>query len=317
MSYVNEYIQTFAGEAALSLLRCMAVANGNNSLDNIILTQSEATRNIVTYSQNAAISEYNNWEMLMDEIYYELKDIKSDPNSIRRYICRMMMKLRVPAAYYHSSKDNANEKAINAFFACIMKSIQKAVTMLEALGYTDISLGEYNRKWDKQSFHDICIIGHSLERFGNIIQGCLYENAITTPVFDYQSQCGVKLVESVTADSLIKAMDWTPEMAQYYMNSGDSKKRIIPLCTIPELKQAIDDGKISEKGVLLVSQRAFVQYCYDNRFFLPLNKKDWERIDSLLSSAQGKTLTSGDLAQVAHQLQKGEYLDHRTRYRKR
>lgn len=73
----------------------------------------------------------------MDEIYYELKDIKSDPNSIRRYIYRMMMKLRVPAAYCHSSKDNANEKAINAFFACIMKSIQKAITMLEALGYTD------------------------------------------------------------------------------------------------------------------------------------------------------------------------------------
>ena len=28
MSYVNEFIHTFAGEAALSLLRCMAVANG-------------------------------------------------------------------------------------------------------------------------------------------------------------------------------------------------------------------------------------------------------------------------------------------------
>ena len=317
MSYVNEYIQTFAGEAALSLLRCMAIANGNNSLDSITLTQSEATRYIVTYSQNVSLADYNNWEMLMDEIYYELKDMKSDPNSIRRYICRMMMKLRLPAAYYHSPKDNANEKAINAFFACIMRSIQKAITMLEALGYTDISLGEYNRKWDKQSFHDVCIIGNSLERFGNIIQGCLYENAINTPVFDFQSQCGVKLVESVTADSLIRSMDWTPEMAQYYMHSGDSKKRIIPLCTIPELKQAIDDGKINEKGVLLVSQRAFVQYCYDNRFFLPLNKKDWERIDSLLTSSQGKTLTSGDLAQVAHQLQKGEYLDHRTRYRKK
>ena len=163
MSYVNEYIQTFAGEAALSLLRCMAVANGNNSLDSITLTQSEATRYIVTYSQNASLADYNNWEMLMDEIYYELKDMKSDPNSIRRYICRMMMKLRLPAAYYHSPKNNANEKAINAFFACIMKSIQKAITMLEALGYTDISLGEYNRKWDKQSFHDVCIIGNSLE----------------------------------------------------------------------------------------------------------------------------------------------------------
>ena len=48
MSYVNEFIHTFAGEAALSLLRCMAVANGNNSLDSISLTQSEATRFIVT-----------------------------------------------------------------------------------------------------------------------------------------------------------------------------------------------------------------------------------------------------------------------------
>ena len=106
-------------------------------------------------------------------------------------------------------------------------------------------------------------------------------------------------------------------MAQYYMNVTDSKKKIVPLHTIPELKQAIQDEKITEKGVLLVSQRAFVQYCYDNSFFLPLNKKDWERIDSLLTSDKGKTLTSGDLSKVAHQLQKGEFLDHNTRYRKR
>ena len=81
MSYVNEYIQTFAGEAALSLLRCMAIANSNNSLDSITLTQSEATRYIVTYSPNVSLADYNNWEMLMDEIYYELKDMKSDLNS--------------------------------------------------------------------------------------------------------------------------------------------------------------------------------------------------------------------------------------------
>ena len=317
MRYVDEYIHTFAGEATLSLLRCMAIANGNNSLDNKTLTQSEATRNIVTYSPNTSIADYNNWLGLMDEIYYDLNVIKSDPNSIRRYICRLMMKLRIPASYFHTTRDNANEKAINAFFACIMNSIQKAYTMLEAVGYIKIPLGEYNRKWEKQSFHDICTIGNSLERLGNIIQGCLYENNISTPVFDYQSQCGVKLVETITADSLIKSLDWTPEMAQYYMNVTDSKKKIVPLHTIPELKQAIQDEKITEKGVLLVSQRAFVQYCYDNSFFLPLNKKDWERIDSLLTSDKGKTLTSGDLSKVAHQLQKGEFLDHNTRYRKR
>ena len=59
MSYVNEFIHTFAGEAALSLLRCMAVANGNNSLDSISLTQSEATRFIVTYQENPLIGNYN------------------------------------------------------------------------------------------------------------------------------------------------------------------------------------------------------------------------------------------------------------------
>lgn len=112
MRYVDEYIHTFAGEATLSLLRCMAIANGNNSLDNKTLTQSEATRNIVTYSPNASIADYNNWLGLMDEIYYDLNAIKSDPNSIRRYICRLMMKLRIPASYFHTTRDNANEKVI-------------------------------------------------------------------------------------------------------------------------------------------------------------------------------------------------------------
>ena len=40
MSYVNEFIHTFAGEAALSLLRCMAVANGNSVK---ILTKNRIT----------------------------------------------------------------------------------------------------------------------------------------------------------------------------------------------------------------------------------------------------------------------------------
>lgn len=113
MRYVDEYIHTFAGEATLSLLRCMAIANGNNSLDNKTLTQSEATRNIVTYSPNTSIADYNNWLGLMDEIYYDLNSIKSYPNSIRRYICRLMMKLRIPASYFHTTRDNANEKVIN------------------------------------------------------------------------------------------------------------------------------------------------------------------------------------------------------------
>ena len=310
MSYVNEYMQTFAGEAALSLLRCMAVANGNNSLDSITLTQSEATRYIVTYQENPAIETYHSWKELREEIYTTIHNYRTDTISLRRYICRMLMDVRLPAAYYHcTERTDQNSQEINAFFACIMNCLQKAHSMLEAVGYMKIPLGDYNRKWDKKSFHDIRTIGIALVRLGNIIQGCLYENDIRTPVFDYQSQCGVKLVETLTTDSLVRSLDWTPEMAQYYMNVTDSKKKIVPLHTIPELKQAIQDEKITEKGVLLVSQRSFVQYCYDNGFFLPLNKKDWERIDSLL--------TSGDLSKVAHQLQKDEFLDHNTRYRKR
>ena len=317
MSYVNEYIQTFAGEAALSLLRCMAVANGNNSLDSITLTQSEATRYIVTYQENPAIETYHSWKELREEIYTTIHNYRTDTISLRRYICRMLMDVRLPAAYYHcSERTDQNSQEINAFFACIMNCLQKAHSMLEAVGYLKIPLGDYNRKWDKKSFHDIRTIGLALERLGNIIQGCLYENDIRIPVFDFQSQCGVKLVETITTHSLEVSMDWTQTMALHYMGSGDSNKRIVPLCTIEELAKAMADEQIDDTGHLLVSNRAFVQYCYDHRFFLPLNKKDWRKIDGLLTSDQGKTLTSGDLAKVAQQLSKEGYFDKKIRYGK-
>lgn len=77
MSYVNEFLHTFAGEAALSLLRCMAVANGNNSLDSITLTQSEAARYIVTYQENPAIETYHSWKELGEEIYTTIHNIQN------------------------------------------------------------------------------------------------------------------------------------------------------------------------------------------------------------------------------------------------
>lgn len=168
MSYVNEYIQTFAGEAALSLLRCMAVANGNNSLDSITLTQSEATRYIVTYQENPAIETYHSWKELREEIYTTIHNYRTDTISLRRYICRMLMDVRLPAAYYHcSERTDQNSQEINAFFACIMNCLQKAHTMLEAVGYLKIPLGDYNHKWDKPCFHDIRTIGLALERLGH------------------------------------------------------------------------------------------------------------------------------------------------------
>lgn len=317
MSYVNEFIHTFAGEAALSLLRCMAVANGNNSLDSISLTQSEATRFIVTYQENPLIGNYNDWRGLRDEIYGSIHDYRTDVIGLRRYVFRLMMDVRAPAAYYHYPEEtDQNALDVNAFFACIMNCLQKAHTMLEAVGYLKIPLGDYNHKWDKPCFHDIRTIGLALERLGNIIQGCLYENDIRIPVFDFQSQCGVKLVETITTHSLEVSMDWTQTMALHYMGSGDSNKRIVPLCTIEELAKAMADGQIDDTGHLLVSNRAFVMYCYEHRFFLPLNKKDWRKIDGLLTSDQGKTLSAGDLAKVAQQLSKEGYFDKKIRYGK-
>ncbi len=37
--HVNDLIQTFAGERTLSLLRCMAIANGNTSLDSTSVSE--------------------------------------------------------------------------------------------------------------------------------------------------------------------------------------------------------------------------------------------------------------------------------------
>ena len=145
MSYVNEFIHTFAGEAALSLLRCMAVANGNNSLDSISLTQSEATRFIVTYQENPLIGNYNDWRGLRDEIYGSIHDYRTDVIGLRRYVFRLMMDVRAPAAYYHYPEEtDQNALDVNAFFACIMNCLQKAHSMLEAVGYLKIPLGDFD-----------------------------------------------------------------------------------------------------------------------------------------------------------------------------
>jgi hypothetical protein len=42
MPHVDEFIHTFAGEETLSLLRCMAVANGNAALDAAALSPIDA-----------------------------------------------------------------------------------------------------------------------------------------------------------------------------------------------------------------------------------------------------------------------------------
>ena len=188
---------------------------------------------------------------------------------------------------------------------------------LKSLGYKHTEdFGVMNHKWNKPCFHAIAEIGLALERLGNIIQACLYQNGISTTIFDYQQMCDVVLVESITAESIAESMDWTTTLAQSYMDETNIRKKIVPFNTIPEINQAIKDNIISEKGVLLVSNRAFVMYCYDHRFFLSLNKKDWKSIDCLLTSKEGKILTSSTLSKVAHQLQKDGFFDEKVRYGK-
>lgn len=70
--HVNDFIQTFAGERTLSILRCMAVANGNTSLDSTSVTLQEAKRYIVTYETDTDISAYHDWDALREEIYTTL-----------------------------------------------------------------------------------------------------------------------------------------------------------------------------------------------------------------------------------------------------
>lgn len=66
----------------------------------------------------------------------------------------------------------------------------------------------------------------------------------------------------------------------------------------PELKQACNDGIITSGGKLKVYRSDFVRYCVANKFFFPQNiQKSWMPIDSLLTSASGKTITADMLRQ--------------------
>lgn len=313
--FVDEFIYTFAGERTLSLLRCMAVANGNSALDTADISPIEAKRYLISYQSDITLAA-TDWTALRDELYESILGCRSDAHRIRRTVCRLMMNLRRSASYFHPGKaPDANRSAVSSFFDCIVRSIGKATLLLEATGYASGDhLGDYNHKWNKPCFHDIARIGAAIDRLGNIIQGCLYETGITSSVFDYQTQCGVTLVEAITPESLAASMDWTAELARYYIGTPDSDTRIAPLSTIAELRRAIADGKVDTKGHLLCSNRAFVLYCYDLRMFLPMNKTDWKPIDRLLTSDKGKTLTADTLAKVAHQLRKEEYIEDRIRF---
>ncbi len=124
--HVDAFIQTFAGEDTLSLLRCMAVANGNSPLDNVSLTEAEAKRFIIGY-QSADRPRYTSRSGLADEIYAHFNSCASDAKSLEREVFHLHNPIQHVAAYFRSKPTaGANQKAINAFLACVTKSIGQA-----------------------------------------------------------------------------------------------------------------------------------------------------------------------------------------------
>ena len=315
---LQAFISAYASKEAQTLCRDMAVADGNLSLDHITTTSSDAIRHIINYTHEESHISFTRWDDLARYLYDKIRECKKDQLQIKNVVTQIYMQVKTVAAYFHNlSHTDTNQEKINQYFNCIITTLKYAHHVLEALGYKHTEdFGVMNHKWNKPCFHAIAEIGLALERLGNIIQACLYKNGISTTIFDYQQMCDVVLVETITAESIAESMDWTTSLAQSYMNGADSKKIIAPLSTIPELVQAKKDLQIDDNGHLLVSNRAFVMYCYEHRFFLPLNKKDWKKIDGMLTSDQGKTLSAGDLAKVAQQLNKEFYFDKAIRYGK-
>ncbi len=63
--YVQQFIQSFAGDESLALCRAMAIANGNQSLDHQTFTQDEAKRHIISYTQ---VPSFHQWEELFEAL---------------------------------------------------------------------------------------------------------------------------------------------------------------------------------------------------------------------------------------------------------
>ena len=158
--FVDRFQKEFAGEDTLSLLRCMAVANGNASLDGTAISELEAKRCIIDY-QSPAHTHFADWSGLAREIHYLLEEAGPNPTKLQYEVFHLHLPLKDTAAYFRSKPAaSPNQKAINAFFRCITSSIGRANRLLEGIGYGDkIHLGDYNHKWNKPSFHAVARTG--------------------------------------------------------------------------------------------------------------------------------------------------------------
>ena len=104
--------------------------------------------------------------------------------------------------------------------------------------------------------------------------------------------------ESIAVDKNIKSTTYLVDSRPLAEVIKKSQAKETEISKHLELKQACDDGIITPGGQLKVYRSDFIRYCVVNKFFFPQNiQKSWEPIDSLLTTANGKTITADMLRQ--------------------
>lgn len=248
-----------------------------------------------SYQEIRVAYTFNQWEELREELYCEIAACGQNMCAVRHIVNGILMKLRFVAPYFHSGQSG---NVCDLFGRIIQVH----------------ALGDFGHSWNTDWYRDVAAIGVAMNRLAHIIQGCLYEAGVRRTLYDFEKECGVCILKDLTAESLAEAMDWTTELAGTYMGLQKAPERkIAPLSTIDELKEAFDKGLILKNGSLQCSVRHFVMHCYERGFFLPMNKSDWVGIDSLLVSDRGRLLTASVLAKTAQQLRKEGYIEDRIR----
>ena len=302
---LQRFIDIFGGHLALTLCQNLAIAHSNALLEGSSITPYEASRFLVknTIDPKQFVYDNNDWARLRSELKEKIRQYKSDTCFFRDFICGLLQDLRHVAAFFTPAINNKKQKSI---FSCIVDTYRKATQAHVAHSDSDgISYGVTNPKWNRETLRSIARIGIALEKIANIIQGCLYANGIKETLYYYQNYCGVQLTTELNVNSLADAMDWTEKYAQACMRTiKPSNPGNLPLNTIPELREAILDGKIKEDGTICVKKPALIRYFLENSMFLPLEKESLNQIDGLLKTKDGKPISSSDLSKETSQLQK-------------
>ncbi len=293
---LQKFISIFGGHEALALCLNLAIAHSNAHISGSSITPYEAARFLVnnTIDLSQFAYEDKDWAKLRAELKEKFRQYKSDKSFFKDFICEILQSLRHVAAFFTPVSENKNS---NSIFRYIVNKYRKATQDNTSKSNSDGITYGVNSKWNKETLDSIARIGIALEKFANVLQGSLYANGIKQTLYYYQNCCGVNLITELTVASLAEAMDWTDKYAQYCMRTiKPSNPENLPLNTIPELNEAILDGKIKEDGTICVKKPALIRYFLENSIFLPLDKAALDQIDGLLKTKKGEPISSQDLS---------------------